>query len=65
MSTGISVGSLQYPPRLLCRGRHYELLNKDLSFFGRAEIQVCMPEESFDKDLLGDYDIMVIPVRGQ
>jgi hypothetical protein len=28
--------------------------------FGRAQIQVCMPEEPFDEDPLGDYDVGVI-----
>jgi hypothetical protein len=35
-SLGNSEGSLQYPPRPLWRGRHYKLLNEDLSVFGRA-----------------------------
>jgi hypothetical protein len=59
-SSGNSEGSLQYPPRPLRQGRHCELLNEDLSIFRRAQIQVCMPEEPFDEDLLGDYDVKVI-----
>jgi hypothetical protein len=59
-SSGNFEGSLQYPPWPLWRGRHYELLNEDLSVFGRAQIQVCMPEEPFDEDPLGDFDIRVI-----
>jgi hypothetical protein len=59
-SSGNSEGSLQYPPRPLWRGRHCELLNEDLSVFGRAQIQGCMPEEPFDEDPLGDYDVGVI-----
>jgi hypothetical protein len=59
-SSGNSEGSLQYPPRPLWRGRHCELLNEDLLVFGRAQIQGCMPEEPFDEDPLGDYDVGVI-----
>jgi hypothetical protein len=59
-SSGNSKGSLQYPPRPLWRGRHCELLNEDLSVFGRAQIQGCMPEEPFDEDPLGDYDVGII-----
>jgi hypothetical protein len=59
-SSGNSEGSLQYLPRPLWRGRHCELLNEDLSVFGRAQIQGCMLEEPFDEDPLGDYDVGVI-----
>lgn len=50
----------EYPRRPLWRGRHCELLNEDLSVFGRARIQVCMPEEPCDEDPLGDHDVGVI-----
>ena len=60
LSTWNSEGSLQYPRQSLWQGRHCKLLNEDLSVFRKAQIQVCMLEEPFDEDPLGDYDVGVI-----
>ena len=45
--------------RPLCRGRNYDLLNDDMSFFGRAKIVVCLLDEPFDEENLGDTDASV------
>ena len=44
------------PDRPLWRGRICDLLNDDLSFFGKAKILVCLPDEPFDEENLGDTD---------
>ena len=46
--------------RPLWRGRNCDLLNDDMSFFGRAKIVVCLPDEPFDKENLGDTDAGVL-----
>ena len=49
-----------YPDRPLWRGRICDLLNDDLSFFGKAKILVCLPDEPFDEENLGDTDAGVL-----
>ena len=46
--------------RPLRRGRICDLLNDDLSFFGKAKILVCLPDEPFDEENLGDTDAGVL-----
>ena len=48
------------PDRPLWRGRICDLLNDDLSFFGKAKILVCLPDEPFDEENLGDTDTGVL-----
>ena len=48
------------PDRPLWRGRIYDLLNDDLSFFGKAKILVCLPDEPFDEENLGDTNVGVL-----
>ena len=50
----------EYPDRPLWRGRICDLLNDDLSFFGKAKILVCLPDEPFDEENLGDTDVGVL-----
>ena len=45
-----------YSDRPLWRGKICDLLNDDLSFFGKAKILVCLPDEPFDEENLGDTD---------
>ena len=49
-----------YPDQPLWRGRIYDLLNDDLSFFGKAKILVCLPDKPFDEENLGDTDAGVL-----
>ena len=42
-----------YPDRPLWRGTICDLLNDDLTFFGKAKIVVCLPDEPFDEENLG------------
>ena len=42
------------------RGRNCDLLNDDMSFFGRAKIVVCLRDELFDEKNLGDTDVGVL-----
>ena len=49
-----------YPDRPLWRGRICDLLNNDLSFFGKAKILVCLLDEPFDEENLGDTDAGVL-----
>ena len=48
------------PDRPLWRGRICDLLNDDLSFFEKAKILVCLPDEPFDEENLGDTDAGVL-----
>ena len=48
------------PDRPLWRGRNCDLLTDDMSFFGRAKIIVCLPDESFDEENLRDTDADVL-----
>jgi hypothetical protein len=57
-----STGALPYPERPLWRGKYCLLLNEDFSVHGRALIQVCLHEEPFDEDVLGDMDVGVMYV---
>jgi hypothetical protein len=57
-----SAGALSYPDRALWRGKYYLLLNDDFSMHGQAFIQVCLPNEPFDEDILGDTDVGVMYV---
>ena len=50
----------EYPDRPLWRGRICDLLNDDLSFFGKAKILVCLPDEPFDEENLEDTDAGVL-----
>ena len=42
------------PDRPLWRGRNCDLLNDDMSFFGRAKIVVWLLDEPFDEENLRD-----------
>jgi hypothetical protein len=57
-----SVGALPYLDRPLWRGKYYLLLNEDFSVHDRAFIQVCLPNELFNEDVLGDTDIGIMYV---
>ena len=48
------------PDRPHWRGKNCDLLNDDMSFFGRAKIIVCLPDEPFDEDNLEDTDVGVL-----
>ena len=48
------------PDRPLWRGRIWDLLNDDLSFFGKTKILICLPDEPFDEENLGDTDAGVL-----
>ena len=50
----------EYPDQPLWRGRIFDLLNDDLSFFGKAKILVCLPDKPFDEKNLGDTDVRVL-----
>ena len=48
------------PDRSLWRGRICYILNDDLSILGKAKIVVCLPDEPFDEENLGDTDVGVL-----
>ena len=48
------------PDRPYWRGKNCDLLNNDMSFFGRAKIVVCLPDEALDEENLGDTDAGVL-----
>ena len=48
------------PDRPLWRGRICYILNDDLSILGKAKIVVCLPDEPFDEENLGDTDVGVL-----
>ena len=50
----------EYLDRPLWRGRICDLLNDDLSFFGKAKILVCLPIKPFDEENLGDTNVGVL-----
>ena len=54
----------EYPDRPLWRGRICDLLNDDLSFFGKAKILVYLPNEPFDEENLGDTNAGVFFLSG-
>ena len=49
-----------YPDQPLWRGRICDLLNDDLTFFGKAKIIVCLLDKSFDEKNLGDTDAGIL-----
>ena len=49
-----------YPDRLLWRGKICDLLNDNLSFFGKAKILFCLPDKPFDEENLGDTNAGVL-----
>ena len=55
-----STPDASYPDRHLWRNRYVELLNDDLSVRGRAMIQVCLPDEACDDEVLGDTEVGVL-----
>jgi hypothetical protein len=57
-----SADALPFPNRPLRRGKYCLLPNEDFSVHGRAFIQVCLPDEPFDENVLGDTDVGVIYV---
>ena len=48
------------PDRPLWRVKICDLLNDDLSFFGKAKVLVCLLDESFDEENLGNIDAGVL-----
>ena len=46
--------------RPLWRGRICYILNDNLSILGKAKIVVCLPDEPFDEENLGDTDVGVL-----
>ena len=50
----------EYPDRPLWKGRICDLLNDDLSFFGKAKILVCLPDEPSDEENLGNTNAGVL-----
>ena len=42
------------------RGRNYNLLNDDMSFFERAKIVICLPDKPFNEENLGDIEAGVL-----
>ena len=49
-----------YPDRSLWRGKICDLLNDNLTFFGKAKIDVCLLDEPFDEENLGDTDARIL-----
>jgi hypothetical protein len=62
MNEEVPDGALPYPDRLFWRGKYCLLLNEDFSVHGRAFIQVCLPDEPFDENVLGNTDVGVMYV---
>jgi hypothetical protein len=58
----VADGALPYPDRPFWRGKYCLLLNEDFSVHGRAFIQVCLPDEPFDENVLSDTDVGVMYV---
>ena len=50
----------EYPDKPLWRSKICDLLNDDLSFFEKAKILVCLPDEPFDEENLGDIDAGIL-----
>jgi hypothetical protein len=57
-----SADALPYPDRPMWTGKYCLLLNDDFSVHGRAFIQVYLPDEPFDEDVLGDTDVGIMYV---
>jgi hypothetical protein len=55
-------GALPYPDKPLWRRKYCLLLNDDFSVHGWAFIQVCLPDEPFNEDVLGDTDVGIMYV---
>ena len=49
-----------YPDRPLWRGRMCNLLNNNVSVLGKAKIVVCLPDESFNEENLGNTNVGVL-----
>jgi hypothetical protein len=58
----VADGALPYPDRPFWRGKYCLLFNEDFSMHGRAFIQVCLPDEQFDENVLGNTDVGVMYV---
>jgi hypothetical protein len=58
----VADGALPYHDRPFWRGKYCLLLNEDFSVHSRAFIQVCLPNEPFDENVLGDTDVGVMYV---
>nr|PNR58557.1 hypothetical protein PHYPA_005552 [Physcomitrium patens] len=54
------IANMSYPDRPLWRGKQCDLLNEDLSFFGKARIVVCLSDEPFDEDNLEDTHVGIM-----
>ena len=52
--------NIAYLDRLLWRGRNCDLLNDDLSFFGKAKVVVCLSNKPFHEENLRDSDVGVL-----
>jgi hypothetical protein len=57
-----SAGVLPFSDWPFWRGKYCLLLNEDFSVHGRAFIQVCLPNEPFNEDMLGNTDVGVMYV---
>jgi hypothetical protein len=55
-----SAGALPYPDKPLWRRKYCLLLNEDFSVHDRAFIQICLPDEPFDEDVLEDTDVGIM-----
>ena len=60
MDKGDIVLDNAYPDRPFWRGMICDLLNDDLTFFGKAKIVICLPDEPFDEENLGDINARVL-----
>jgi hypothetical protein len=58
----VAAGTLSYPDRPFWKGKYCLLLNEDFLVHGRAFIQVCLPDEPFNENVLGDMDVGVMYV---
>ena len=56
------MSTLHYPDRPLWKRKYCLLLNDDFSMHGCAFIQVCLPDDPFDDDILGNVDVGVMYV---
>ena len=59
MDKGGTKSDKAYPDRPFWRGRIRDLLNDDLTFFGKAKIVVCFLDEPFDEENLEDIDAWI------
>ena len=49
-----------YSDRPLWKVRICDLLNDDLTFFGKAKIVICFPDKPFDEENLGETNVGVL-----